>query len=29
VLARSECLVAFDRDFIPLLPARQLVLLNP
>lgn len=26
---RRECLVTFDRDFGPLLPARQLVLLNP
>lgn len=29
VLARRECLATFDRDFVPLLPARQLVLLNP
>ena len=29
VLARCECLATFDRDFVPLLPARQLVLLNP
>ena len=28
VLARRECLVTFDRDFLPLLPARQLVLLE-
>lgn len=29
VLARSECLASFDRDFDFLLPARQLVLLKP
>jgi len=29
VLARRECLVTFDRDFVPLLPARQLVLHYP
>jgi predicted nucleic acid-binding protein len=28
VLARRECLVTFDRDFVPLLPARQLLLLE-
>jgi predicted nucleic acid-binding protein len=28
ILARRECLVTFDRDFLPLLPARQLVLLE-
>ena len=28
VLARRECLVTFDRDFMPLLPARQLLLLE-
>ena len=27
VLARQECLVTFDRDFLPLLPSRQLLLL--
>ncbi|MEI8252156.1 MAG: TA system VapC family ribonuclease toxin [Synechococcus sp. ELA057] len=29
VLTRSDCLVTFDRDFVPLLPARQLVVLTP
>lgn len=29
VLAHRECLATLDRDFVPLLPARQLVLLNP
>jgi hypothetical protein len=29
LLARRECLATFDRNFVPLLPARQLVLLNP
>ena len=29
VLARRDCLVTFDRDFVPLLPSRQLVLLKP
>jgi hypothetical protein len=28
VLARRECLVTFDRDFVPLLPSRQLPLLE-
>jgi predicted nucleic acid-binding protein len=28
VLARQECLVTFDRDFLPLLPSRQLLLLE-
>lgn len=28
VLTRSDCLVTFDRDFVPFLPARQLVLLT-
>ncbi|MCS5698908.1 hypothetical protein NZK32_07620 [Cyanobium sp. FGCU-52] len=28
VLARRECLVTFDRDFVPLLPSRQLLLLE-
>ena len=28
VLTRSECLATFDRDFVPLLPARRLVLLT-
>lgn len=29
VLARCECLATFNLDFVLLLPARQLVLLNP
>jgi len=28
VLARRECLATFDRDFVPLLPSRQLLLLE-
>lgn len=28
VLARQDCLVTFDRDFVPLLPPRRLVLLE-
>ena len=28
VLARRECLVTFDRDFLPLLPSRQMLLLE-
>jgi hypothetical protein len=29
VLARRDCLVTFDRDFVPLLPSWQRVLLKP
>ena len=29
VLARHECLATFDRDFVALLPSRQLQLLEP
>lgn len=29
VLSRSDCLVTFDRDFVSLLPPRQLLLLAP
>lgn len=28
VLARQDCLVTLDRDFVPLLPPRRLVLLE-